>query len=443
MSRRYARHTVPTIHRLPSTGIDARSTIRARRYAEPVAIFGRNTARRRLRKAARESLAIPAFGSAVDCTPWVTDGLWPAELSTITPENATVARYLRADLERIARSANEELRSIRRAGIVGPTLQAEESRVVDTARGVAAARVAAALRQLGNKLQDLPTQYLPPVAAEPTDGPSHDDTQQLPIITAPLADQPPYESYRSSRRATASFPQTATDPSTAEEAESGEPESDHDRLQRLVEFMARQEPGLRWAAGDRENRSTVVATDIAHGWIPPGIAVPADVRLLPPQRRTGNAAELLGPTTVSVTYAPGDHLGWSFGWATEFDPTASSLKPRRLPPVDDLGWLLCGATHWREGLPHLVHTLAKAGAARTGILEPEIGELREHLDAARLQLLAQYPSVDHALLLNCLLLAATEGIARGDRLTANYHFAWYQTLNTAPVSRRSGPTPKP
>lgn len=431
MPRRYVRHTVPTIHRLTSTEIDGRSTIRARRYAEPVAIFGRNTARRRLRKAARESLAIPAFGSAVDCTPWVTDGLWPAELSTITPENATVARYLRADLERIARSANEELRSIRRAGIVGPSLQAEESRVVDTARGIAAARVAAALRQLGNKLQDLPTQYLPPVAAAPTGGPSHDDTQQLPIITAPLADQPP-------REGAADVPEPA-----ARDADGSEPESDHDRLQRLVEFMARQEPGLRWAAGDRENRTTVVATDIAHGWVPPGIAVPADVRLLPPQRRTGNAAELLGPTTVSVTYAPGDHLGWSFGWATEFDPTASSSKPRRLPPVDDLGWLLCGATHWREGLPYLVHTLAKAGAARTGILEPEIDELREYLATARLQLLAQYPDVDHPLLLNCLLLAATEGMASGDRLTANYHFAWYQALNTAPVSTRSGPGPKP
>ena len=45
-------------------------------------IFGRMTARQRLRRATRESLTIPAFSSPADCTPWVTGGLWPAELSS-------------------------------------------------------------------------------------------------------------------------------------------------------------------------------------------------------------------------------------------------------------------------------------------------------------------------------------------------------------------------
>ncbi|MGH3968483.1 MAG: DUF5631 domain-containing protein, partial [Mycobacterium sp.] len=58
-----------------------------------------------------------------------------------------------------------------------------------------------------------------------------------------------------------------------------------------------------------------------------------------------------------------------------------------------------------------------------------------HLDTARYQILAQYPDVDVALLLNCLLLAATEGIASGDMVSANYHFAWFQTLSAAPLSR--------
>ncbi|MGH3552441.1 MAG: DUF5631 domain-containing protein, partial [Mycobacterium sp.] len=40
-----------------------------------------------------------------------------------------------------------------------------------------------------------------------------------------------------------------------------------------------------------------------------------------------------------------------------------------------------------------------------------------------------------ALLLNCLLLAATEGIASGDPVIANYHFAWFQVLSAPPVSR--------
>ena len=81
-----------------------------------------------------------------------------------------------------------------------------------------------------------------------------------------------------------------------------------------------------------------------------------------------------------------------------------------MPAVDDLGWELGEATHWRDGLPRMVHTLARAGAAGTGIVEAEIDLLRVHSDTARYQLLAQYPDVDPALL-NCLLLAATEAIA--------------------------------
>ena len=45
------------------------------------------------------------------------------------------------------------------------------------------------------------------------------------------------------------------------------------------------------------------------------------------------------------------------------------------------------------------------------------------------------PYVDHALLLNCLLLAATEGMVTGDRISANYHLTWFQALSAPPVSR--------
>jgi hypothetical protein len=86
----------------------------------------------------------------------------------------------------------------------------------------------------------------------------------------------------------------------------------------------------------------------------------------------------------------------------------------------------------------MVHTLAKAGAAGTGVMEAEVDVLRVHLDTARYQLLAQYPDVDSALLLNCLLLAATEGIATGDELSANYHFAWFQRLDTPLASKWTG-----
>ena len=103
-----------------------------------MAIFGRNTARQRLRRAAQESLKIPAFRSPVDCTPWVTGGLWPAELSTVTAETAPLVKYLKADLQRIVNSANEELKNIRCAGLIDSTRQAEEARVINDARAFAA-----------------------------------------------------------------------------------------------------------------------------------------------------------------------------------------------------------------------------------------------------------------------------------------------------------------
>jgi hypothetical protein len=188
---------------------------------------------------------------------------------------------------------------------------------------------------------------------------------------------------------------------------------------------------LRWAIGNRDDGSTVLVTDLAHGWIPPGITLPAEVTLLAPERRTGNAKALLGQTTLSVSYAPGDALGW----ATDYEETDTSSQPRELPPVDDLGWALTEATHWRDGLPRMVHTLAKAGAAGTGVVDVELDVLRVHLEIARYHLMAQYPDVDPALLLNCLLLAATEGIATGDLIVANYHFAWFQMLSSPPPSR--------
>jgi hypothetical protein len=536
-----------------------------------VAIFGRNTARQRLRRAAQESLKIPAFRSPVDCTPWVTGGLWPAELSTLTAETAPLVKYLKADLQRIVNSANEELRSIRCAGLIDSTRQAEEARVINDARAFALRRVESTVRHLHNMTSKLPTEYRPvngavdtekttrfklapprpeptpptdvpapaapeqdlqpapaveqpdswepepledwelPVAepaeletveletaapetfeletaklqtveletadaeiAEPEESqPKHafesDDTEVLeelasllqeitPLTAAPVEPPPRLQpvanlSEPRSVEPLAVEPPAVEPPSPVPAANHAEPgiddteatrhlpvvepaESERERLERLLKFVARQEPGLRWAVGAREDGTTLLVTDLAHGWIPPGITLPADVRLLVPGRRTGTAAALLGQTTLSAKYAPGDPLGW----ATDYEGTDTSPQPRELPEVDDLGWVLGEATHWRDGLPRLVNTLAKAGAAGTGIVEAEIDILRVYLDTSRYQLLAQYPDVDSGLLLNCLLLAATEGIATKNHVSANYHFAWFQLLSAPPASGwKAGP----
>jgi hypothetical protein len=504
-----------------------------------VAVFGRNTARQRLRRAARESVKIPAFSSPVDCTPWVTGGLWPAELSTVTPETAPLVKYLKTDLQRIVNSANEELKGIRRSGLADSTRQAEEARIINEARGFAVRRVESTVRHLRNMNTKSPAQYRPvngtdetektqrfklaaprPEPEEPTDAietptPSKaptpietpttamptpefspteepdswesaaeaveheavvaepeslqpaefhapspldaDDTEVLeelasllheisppaapPVEPPPVEPPPRPEPQEPAAPPVSMFEPVSLPPVVAEPAIDGTEttrhpvpqlpsESEHERLQRLLQFVARQEPGLRWAVGSRDDGSTLLLTDLAHGWIPPGITLPADIQLLEPARRRGTVKTLLGTTTLSATYAPGDPLGW----ATDYDVTDTSSQPRDLPAVDDLGWVLSEATHWREGLPRLVNTLAKAGAAGTGIVDAEIDILRVYRDTSRYQLLAQYPDVDTGLLLNCLLLAATEGIATRDQLNANYHFAWFQMLSAPPAS---------
>ena len=427
-----------------------------------MAIFGRITARQRLRRATRESLAIPAFSSSVDCTPWVTGGLWPAELSMTTAETATLGDHLKADLQQIIRSANDELRTIQLARMPDFVRQAEEARVIDEARAHAVRRVESTIRHLQAVEAEAPVEHERPQDAESLNGVDLKKTQMIPAVTdlEPPVDAPngaasrarddvdtePDDAPVGAPAATAAAAEEdkpdasegrhrASDEESADGAAAAprpEPvqaaapsESDDERLRRFLAFVVHQEPRLNWAIGDCSDGTTVLVTDFAHGWIPPGIAIPEGVRLLEPERRTGKVSALVGQTTRTVTYGPGD----SSGRLDDFAETRASAQPRELPAVEDLGWKLSQATHWRDGLPRMVHTLARAAAAGTGVAEEEIDLLRVHLDTARYQLLTQYPNVDPALFLNCLLLAATEGAVTGDSVAANYHLTWFEKLS--------------
>lgn len=437
-----------------------------------MAIFGRITARQRLRRATRESLTIPAFSSPVDCTPWVTGGLWPAQLSTPTGETATLAEHLRADLQRITRSANDELRSVRQAGMPDFARRAEEARIIDDARARAVRRVESTIRQMHAIKPTAPGAHARPQGGEAPDGTDSERTQVIPVVTddasgardaqqpAPdptevipvVTDEPPDppaappapgpeeavagqhngapvdrpDEPQGRHRVGGEHGADEVASPLPDPAESVAPtESDGERLRRLLAFVVHQEPRLNWAIGECADGTTVVVSDLAHGWIPPGIALPEGVRLLEPERRAGKAAALLGETARTLAYAPGDSLGWLEDTAE----TKASAQPRELPAVNDVGWELSQATHWRDGLPRMVHTLARAAAAGTGVVAEEIDLLRVHLDTARYQLLIQYPAVDPALLLNCMLLASTEGAAMGDQVSANYHLAWFLKLS--------------
>jgi hypothetical protein len=395
-----------------------------------VGIFGRITARQRLRRATLESFSVPTFSAPLDCTPWVVGGLWPTELSANSAGTATLAEHLKVDLQRIATSANEDLRAIGRTGMVYPVRRDAEARVIDEARALAVRRVESTMRQLRQMRQHTP-------ALRSAD---MERTQVLPAVRDEL---PAFD--RADLDKTQVLSRVRNDPALAdlapgapEDPAETETETDGDqRLSQLLAFVARQEPRLSWAVGERPDGSTVLVTDLAHGWIPPGIAVPDGVVLLAPERRTGRTRELLGDTMRTATYVPGD----SANWVPDLSGTKSSPDPFELPAVEDLGWKLGVATHWREGLPRLVNTLAKAAAAGADIVEQEADLLRVHLDTARYQILAQYPEVDSEHLLNCMLLAATAGSVVADSTSANYHFAWFEKLDADAVGNLAETSP--
>lgn len=204
------------------------------------------------------------------------------------------------------------------------------------------------------------------------------------------------------------------------------------RLRRLVEAVARQEPRLRWAVGEREDGTTVLVTDLDNGWIPPGIEIPTGVTLLAPEHRRGGFETLLRDAALVETWSPGQFLANEE--ATE--PVAMSLRARDLPTVDDLNWEITQATNWRDGLPRLAHTLTKAVVGGTGVLDTETDLLREHLRAISDSVCTTYPdAVDTQSVGTWQLLAAIDALVNGRNTELNYHFAWFRALHTAQQDR--------
>ncbi|WP_343572797.1 DUF5631 domain-containing protein [Mycobacterium sp.] len=202
------------------------------------------------------------------------------------------------------------------------------------------------------------------------------------------------------------------------------------RLQRTVDFVARQEPRLRWIAGDRADGRTVLTTDLASGWIPPRILIPSVATLLEPGDRRGDIEALLGQVETSAGYSPLHYLPEPDDQA---EPMPTSLRPRHVPAVDDLGWELGQATNYRAGLPQMAHTIARAAFAHTGLIDVEIQFLDAHLAKLREDVIGSYPDdVDAAAVSNWQLLAAIDALAAKDPIGANYHFAWFQALNHVP-----------
>jgi len=199
------------------------------------------------------------------------------------------------------------------------------------------------------------------------------------------------------------------------------------RLRRIVAAVARQEPGLAWAAGLRDDGvTTLLTTDLAAGWIPPHIRLPAHVAVLDPgvRRRDCTAVELLGAVVVAATHQPHADVAESGIDAPAL--TGDRQARSAVPIADELGPALVDAVRRRAGLPTIARTLAAPAARRTGVLGSEAELLRTHIAEVRRAVLTTYPEHDPAAVGDWMLLASVAALIEDRPYLANYHLAWFE-----------------
>ncbi|MGD1239906.1 DUF5631 domain-containing protein [Mycobacterium seoulense] len=205
--------------------------------------------------------------------------------------------------------------------------------------------------------------------------------------------------------------------------------AEQQRLQRLVDAVARQEPRLSWAAGLRDDgTTTLLVTDLAAGWIPPHVKLPAHVTVLEPapRRRDASVVDLLGAVVVAAAHEHNTYVG-------EPDPEAPALsgdRPARSasPQVDELGPALVEAVRRRDGLPRIAQAIVAPAVRNTGVLENETELLRSCIAEIQNSVLTAYPNHDAAAVGDWMLLSAIESLIDGHEYLANYHMAWFDVI---------------
>lgn len=230
--------------------------------------------------------------------------------------------------------------------------------------------------------------------------------------------------------ASAASPAGASALSAATGAVAGDVSSraaEQQRLQRLVDAVARQAPGLSWAAGLRDDGTTLLVSNIAGGWIPPNVKIPVGVnRLLEPalRRLDASVVELLGAVSAAGVHKP-------HGFIAKEEPDDPALTADRMtrigPEVDELGPALVEAVRRRDGLPRIAQTLAQAATRGTGVPENETAVLQEEQQAAYQKALEDPHNLSRAA--DWMLLAAIGALIEGHESTANYHVAWYRAVS--------------
>ncbi|WP_194285106.1 DUF5631 domain-containing protein, partial [Mycobacterium tuberculosis] len=200
--------------------------------------------------------------------------------------------------------------------------------------------------------------------------------------------------------------------------------AEQQRLRRILDTVARQEPGLSWAAGLRDNgQTTLLVTDLASGWIPPHIRHLAHITLLEPapRRRHATVTDLLGTTTVAAAHHP-------HGYLSQPDPDTPALTGDRTariaPTIDELGPTLVETVRRHDTLPRIAQAVVVAATRNYGVPDNETDLLHHKTTEIHQAVLTTYPNHDIATVVDWMLLAAINALIAGDQSGANYHLAW-------------------
>lgn len=200
--------------------------------------------------------------------------------------------------------------------------------------------------------------------------------------------------------------------------------AEEQRLKALVEAVARQEPALEWAVGLRDDgTTTLLTTNLAGGWIPPYVRLPAGVTLLPPaaRRLDLSAADLLGAVEPVVTVAPHGYISDP----GPGDPPLTGERARYGQHVEEFGPDLLDAVNRRSGLAS-TQAAARAAVRGTGVLDYEVAEMRQELEDLRREVVQAYPHHQRKWLADWMLLASIAALVDNHEALAHYHLAWYQ-----------------
>ncbi|BBX24574.1 hypothetical protein MTER_39850 [Mycolicibacter terrae] len=204
--------------------------------------------------------------------------------------------------------------------------------------------------------------------------------------------------------------------------------AEHQDLQHKVDAVARQAPNLAWAAGLRDDETTiVVVTDLAGGWIPPTVKLPPGVALLDPahRRRSTSAMDLLGAVIAAATHEPNTYI-------TEADPgdpvPGSGERARYGQRLDELGPTLIDAAGASTRLPRIVQTVAQAMARRSGVADNEVELFRQVVADTATRVVSAYPEHAPRDVADWMLLAAIDALIEGSEELAHYHLAWHQAV---------------